>query len=41
MGKIEEHGRTKYFMVDGYRLDKVLGKIKETIGIENFDNTKH
>ena len=27
-------------MFDDYMVDKVLGKIKEIIGIENFDNTK-
>ena len=29
MGKIEEHEGKKYLMVDDYRLDKVLFKIKE------------
>ena len=27
-------------MVDDYMLDKVLNKIKEIIGIKNFDDTK-
>ena len=27
-------------MVDDYMLNKVLNRIKETIGIEKFDNTK-
>ena len=27
-------------MVDDYMLGKVLGKIKEIIGIEKFDDTK-
>ena len=27
-------------MVDDYMLDKVLSKIKEIIGIKNFDDTK-
>ena len=27
-------------MIDEYLLDKVLGKIKEIFGIENFDDTK-
>ena len=27
-------------MVDDYVLDKLLGKIKEIIDIEKFDNTK-
>ena len=31
MGKIEEHEGKKYLMVDDYRLDKVLFKIKELI----------
>ena len=36
-GKIEKYERKKYLMVDNYILDKVLGKIKEKIGIEKFD----
>ena len=35
MGKIEEHKRKKYLMVDNYTLDKVK-KIKEIIGIEKI-----
>ena len=27
-------------MVDNYKLDEVLDRIKEIIGIEKFDNTK-
>ena len=27
-------------MIDNYMLDKVLGRIKEIIGIEEFDNEK-
>ena len=30
----------KYFMVDYYILNKVLGRIKEVIGIKKFDNNK-
>ena len=30
----------KYLMIYDYMLDKVLGKIKETIGIVKFDNIK-
>ena len=37
MGKIEEHERKKYFIVDVYMLDKVLDKFKGIIGIEKFD----
>ena len=33
MGKVKEHQGKNV-------LDKVLGKIKETFGIENFGNTK-
>ena len=40
MRKIEEHKQKKYFMVDNYLLDKVLDRIKMTIGIEKFDDTK-
>ena len=32
--------KKKYFMVDDYMLERVLDKITEIIGIENFDNTK-
>ena len=38
--KVEEHEENKYLMVDDYMADKVLDKIKEIIGIEEFDNTK-
>ena len=40
MRKIEERKQKKYFMVDNYLLNKVLGRIKMTIGIEKFDDTK-
>ena len=40
MGKIEEHERKKYLMVNDYMLDKVLNKIKETTDIVKFDDTK-
>ena len=33
MVKTEEHKGKKYLMVNDYMLDKVLDKIKETIGI--------
>ena len=32
--------RKKYFMIDNYVLHKLLGRIKEIIGVENFDDTK-
>ena len=38
--KNEEHEGKKYLMVNDYKLDKVLAKIKETIGIVKFDDTK-
>ena len=37
IGKIGEHGRTKYLMVYDYILSKVLDKIKEIIGIKKFE----
>ena len=37
MGKIGEHEGKKYLIVDGYMLDIVLDKIKETVGIKNSD----
>ena len=37
MGKIEEHERKKYLLVDDYMLNKVLDKIKEIISIEKFN----
>ena len=40
MGKIKEDERKKYFMVDDYMLNKILEKIKETIDIVKFHNTK-
>lgn len=39
MWKIEEH-KEKCLMIDDYMLSKVLGKIKEKIGIEKFDDKK-
>ena len=39
MRKIKKHEGQKYMMVD-YKLDKVLDKIKEIIGIEKFHDTK-
>ena len=33
MGKTEEHEGKKYLIVDDYMQDKLLGKIKEIIGI--------
>ena len=40
MGKTEEHEEKKYLMINDYMLDKLLDIIKETIGIEKFDDTK-
>ena len=40
MGKIAEHERKKYLMVNGYMRNKVLDKIKETVGIETLCNTE-
>ena len=40
MGKTEEHEEKKYSMINDYMLDKLLDIIKETIGIEKFDDTK-
>ena len=40
MGKIKESKGKKYLMVDDYMLDKVLDKIKEIIGIDEFGDTK-
>ena len=40
MEKIEEHKGKKHLMINDYMLDKVLDKIKETIGVVNFDDTK-
>ena len=40
MGQTEEHEGSKHLMCDDYMLDKVLGKIKEIIGIEKVDDTK-
>ena len=40
MGKITKHEAKKYLMVNDYMLDKVLDKIKETIGIAELDDTK-
>ena len=40
MGKIKENEGKKYLMVNDYILDKVLDKIKKTIGIAKFDDIK-
>ena len=40
MRTIEEHEGQKYLIACHCILNKVLDKIKETISIENFDNTK-
>ena len=40
MGKIEKHEWKKYLMVNDHMLNKVLDKIKESIGTVKFDNTK-
>ena len=40
IGTIEEREGKKYLMVDDYMLDKVLDKVKEIIGIAQFDYTK-
>ena len=40
MGKIEEHEGKIHLIIDDYMLNKVLDKIKEIIGLEQFDNTK-
>ena len=40
MRKLEEYEKKVYLMVNDYVLDKVLDKIKETIGIEKFYVTK-
>ena len=39
IGKIKEHERKKYFIVDDYMLDRVLDKIKK-ISLKKFDDTK-
>ena len=40
VGKITDDEGKKYLIVDDYMLDKILDKIKETIDIEKFDDTK-
>ena len=40
MGKIKEHERKKYLIIDGYMLNKVLDKIKEIIAIQKIHNTR-
>ena len=40
MGKVKIYEVKKFLMIDGYVLNKVLDKIKETIGIKKFDDTK-
>ena len=38
--KIEEHEEKSFLIVDNYMLEKLLEKIKEIIGIDQFDDTK-
>ena len=40
MGKMEENERKNSLMVNDYMLDNIFDKIKETIGIVKFDDTK-
>ena len=40
MGKMEENERKNSLMVNDYMLDNIFAKIKETIGIVKFDDTK-
>ena len=40
LGKIKEHKWKKYLTINNYMLDKVLEKIRETIGVIKFDDTK-
>ena len=40
IGKIKENIGKKYLMVNGYMLNKVLDKIKETIRLGKFNDTK-
>ena len=40
MRKIEEHEGKKYLMTDNYMPDRILGKIKNIIRIEIFDDAK-
>ena len=40
MGKDKEHEGKKCLMTDDHVLDKVLSKIKQRIGIGNFDDNK-
>ena len=40
VGKIKEHKGKKYLTINNYMLDKVLKKIRETIGVVKFDDTK-
>lgn len=40
LGKIEEHEEKSFLIVDNYMLEKLLEKIKEIIGIDQFDDTK-
>ena len=39
IGKVEEHEGKKYLMVNNYKRDKLLGKIKK-IDIEKLDDSK-
>ena len=41
MGKIEEYEGKEYLLVDDYMLGKVLDKVKNIIGIENFYDTQN
>ena len=40
MVNIKEHKGKKYLIVNDHMLDKLLGKIKETISNVKFDDTK-
>ena len=40
MGKIKEYEGKEYLIVGNYVLDKVLGRFKKIIDIEEFDKTK-
>ena len=39
-GKIKEHEGKQYLTINNYMLDKVLKKIRETVGVIKFDDTK-
>ena len=40
MGAIEEQERKKQLIACHFMLNKVLGRLKEILGIEKFDDTK-